>query len=101
MLPRALAEMLEAQGHEANMARRLKIGSSEDTEIWERAEQLRAVIISKDSDFPAFVRPHSRARLVHDRHGNETKAEILERYRRHLPTIIAAFESGEKIVEIW
>lgn len=99
MYPRSLAEMLSGEGHECFTASRLKISSATDQSIWQRAEELEAVVISKDSDFGALAAASRKARLIHDRGGNMSTTQLVERFRQQLPQILAALEAGERIVE--
>jgi predicted nuclease of predicted toxin-antitoxin system len=98
MLPRDLAEFLVTEGHEAFTVKRLKIAS--DDSIWEHAEKTEAVVISKDSDYLPLARQLSRARFVHLTGGNMTTFQLIERFRTHLPEILQALNSGERIIDI-
>jgi predicted nuclease of predicted toxin-antitoxin system len=98
MLPRDLAEFLVAEGHEAFTVKRLKIGS--DDSIWEHAEKIEAVVISKDSDYLPLASQFSKAQFVHIKGGNITTFELIERFRIRLPEILQALQSGERIIDI-
>jgi predicted nuclease of predicted toxin-antitoxin system len=98
MLPRDLAEFLVAEGHEAFTVKRLKIGS--DDSIWEHAEKIEAVVISKDSDYLPFAGQLSKARFVHLTGGNMSTSQLIERFRKKLPEILRALKSGERIIDI-
>jgi predicted nuclease of predicted toxin-antitoxin system len=84
--------------HEAFTVKRLKIGS--DDSIWQHAEKLQAVVISKDSDYLPHANQFSKAQFIHVRGGNMTTSQLIERFRVHLPEIPQALKSGEKIIDI-
>ena len=75
--------------------------TSTDAAIAEKANELAAVIVSKDAD---FVDLHERGvlkvSLVRVRLGNVTSALICATFRQRIPTICAAIEAGERLVEI-
>jgi predicted nuclease of predicted toxin-antitoxin system len=100
MYPIALARFLIAEGHEAVRSSRLSTGSATDLAIWQKAETMEAIVISKDSDFESLVTAHTKARLIHDRSGNCTTSELLNRFQLHMPQILQALADGETIIEI-
>src|SRR5690606_41734762 len=75
--------------------------TSTDAAIAEKANDLAAVIVSKDAD---FVDLHERGvlkvPLVRVRLGNVTSALICTTFRQRIPAICAALEAGERLAEI-
>jgi predicted nuclease of predicted toxin-antitoxin system len=99
MLPKALAEFLISNGHEAHTAARLKTGSNSDQSIWSKAEEMRAVLITKDADFDSIIKNSTKEQLVHYRGGNVTTAHLLHVFEKNLPDVLAGLEAGELKIE--
>jgi predicted nuclease of predicted toxin-antitoxin system len=100
-LPPALARFLESQGHIAFHVRELGLKAADDAIIWSRAKADDLVVVTKDEDF--FFRasaPNASAKLVWVRMGNCRTRFLPEKFRVHLPQIIASFEAGSNIVEL-
>jgi predicted nuclease of predicted toxin-antitoxin system len=100
-LPPALARWLVARGHKADHVLDLGLLESGDPLIWERAQRLGAVIVSKDEDFVNLrtLRPEGPA-LVWVRVGNTTRRELLAWFDALLPDIERALLAGEKLIEV-
>jgi len=59
------------------------------------------VVVSKDEDFYFLATaPGSIIKLIWVRIGNCRTKVLLETFKMQLPRIVAAFESGSRIVEI-
>ena len=72
-----------------------------DVSIWRHAIARRMVMVSKDEDFYFLaLSPGSTGRLLWVRIGNCRKQTLVEKFRAQLGPIIAALESGSRIVEI-
>jgi predicted nuclease of predicted toxin-antitoxin system len=99
MLPRDLAEFLISQGHEAHTSGRLKTVSNSDESIWAKAEEMQAVLISKDADFDFIIKGSTKAQLVHYRGGNVTTAHLLKVFEKNLPDILLGLEASELKIE--
>lgn len=101
-LPPALACWLVAQGHHAEHVADMDMAAASDNAIWQRAEQLGAVILTKDEDFAIWheMRQPNGPRVVWIRVGNTRKAELIRRVEKLLPLIIERLASGETLVEI-
>ena len=72
-----------------------------DVSIWRHAIARQMVMVSKDEDFYFLaLSPGSTGRLLWVRIGNCRKQTLVEKFRTQLGTIVAALESGSRIVEI-
>ena len=101
-LPPALARWLSANGHEAQHVMDLDMMSATDQEIWTKAEQQNAIIITKDEDFVVLrnTTEESQPAVVWLRVGNSRKAELLSWFEKLLPQIISELERGEALIEV-
>jgi len=100
-LPPALARWLATEGHEAHHAGDLGLQATPDRELWRRARDMDACIVTKDED---FVLLHALDRagpsIVWIRIGNATRSVLLQRLPALWPAVVAALGRGEKIVEV-
>ncbi len=100
-LPPALAHWLVEQGHEANHVSEFALEGASDRDIWDRAREIDACIVTKDED---FVLLHAIDRdgppVVWIRIGNATREALIGRLSPLWPGVVAALERGEKIVEV-
>jgi predicted nuclease of predicted toxin-antitoxin system len=99
-LPPALARWLAERGHDAQHVSDFNLGESSDLVIWNKAQILNAVIITKDEDFLQLSRTAPRPAIVWITMGNTRRLELLARMEDALPEIIAALEAGERVVEL-
>jgi predicted nuclease of predicted toxin-antitoxin system len=100
-LPPALAVRLNAIGHGALHIYDVGLGNSGDSEIWERARDDGRVIITNDEDFVALAdRESNGPAVLWVRVGNTTNRALWSALLPRLPEIVAAFESGERVVEV-
>ena len=100
-LPPALARWLSAREHAAEHVADLGLTGAADRSIWEYCVAADAAIITKDEDFAmrrAVVA--SGPAVVWIRCGNTSNRELLTWIRFRLPTIVAALERGESLIEI-
>jgi predicted nuclease of predicted toxin-antitoxin system len=100
-LPPALARWLSAHGHPAEHVADCGLATADDRLIWDRAQRMGAVIVTKDEDFA------SRRALARDgpsvvwvRRGNTTRRELLAWFGAVFPRVVEALERGELLVEI-
>jgi predicted nuclease of predicted toxin-antitoxin system len=101
-LPPALARFLETAGHSAQHVRDLGLKDADDRTIWRHACAQGLVMVSKDEDFHFLaLAPGNTGRLVWVKIGNCRKPVLLEKFRHELPAIVAAFDAGNRIVELW
>ena len=100
-LPTALARLITSQGHECEHVLDISLARSSDREIWEYARETDRIVITKDDDFLYLAnRPEPEGRLIWVRLGNCRTSELLAEFGRLWPRIIAAFEAGERVVEM-
>ena len=100
-LPPALARFLESAGHTAQHVREIGMKDAKDGAIWHHTVAHDMVMVSKDEDFYFLaLSPGSTGRLVWVKIGNCRKPALIEKVRAQLAAIVAALESGSRIVEI-
>ena len=100
-LPPALGEGIRAAGHQCDEVRKLIPSDSLDVQVAAVANELDAVVLSKDVDFVDLVgRGILRTALVHIRLLNMTASETCAAVLPRLPSIIASIDAGERIVEV-
>lgn len=100
-MPPRLVREFTGLGHECLQVRSLLPLTSRDITIAEKANELAAVMVSKDSDFVDLQeRGVLRVPLLRVRLGNVTSALICTTFRQQIPAICAAIEAGERLVEI-
>ncbi|MFM8330989.1 MAG: DUF5615 family PIN-like protein [Candidatus Methylumidiphilus sp.] len=100
-LPTALARMIEASGIPACHVRDVGLDTASDREIWRYAKTHGFTVVSKDEDFLHLAkRDTAGPALVWARLPNRRKAELLASFQAVLPQLVAALESGQKVVEI-
>lgn len=100
-LPPALARLLESEGHVAQHVRDVNLKEADDSIVWRYAVEREMVVISKDEDFYFLaLSPSSSGKFVWVKIGNCRKRALLEKFKAQLGNIIAALESGSRIVEI-
>ena len=100
-LPPVLAQWLRDRSVDARHVRELGLKDRPDHEIWVRAIEDGAVLVSRDSDFALFARQDPRGRLVWLRVGNCGNADLIRLVERLWPNIAARLEGGERVVEVW
>jgi predicted nuclease of predicted toxin-antitoxin system len=100
-LPPALAHWLRDRGFEATHVFELGMGQASDRQIWESCSVNGAILASKDEDFLILAtRPGDQGRLLWLRLGNCRTAALLCSLEESWPMVTAAFESGQRIVEL-
>jgi predicted nuclease of predicted toxin-antitoxin system len=100
-LPPALAHWLSERGHDATHVLHHGLLNASDRAIWEEAQRLGAIIISKDEDFVNFrtLTPEGPA-LIWVRVGNTTRRELLARFSALMPEVERQLLAGEKLIEV-
>lgn len=100
-LPPALAQWLVSEGHEAQHVSDLGLEAMPDREIWKRARDLDACIVTKDEDF-VLLQALDRAgpAIVWIRIGNTVRSILFERLPILWPAVMSAIERGDKIIEV-
>jgi predicted nuclease of predicted toxin-antitoxin system len=100
-LPPALARCLARLGHEAVHTSEVGLEAALDADVWSKAIADGSIVVSKDEDFFHLAnRPADRGRLLWIRIGNCRKVVLVDAIERTSATIVAAFESGQRIVEL-
>ena len=89
-------------GHDAVHVAEISLESASDQTIWRRAVGLGAALVSKDEDFVTMraLTREAAPPVIWVRIGNVSRRVIIERFLALLPSIIAALERGETIIEI-
>jgi predicted nuclease of predicted toxin-antitoxin system len=100
-LPPALARWLVSEGHDAQHVSDFGMEAMTDREIWARARENDACIVTKDEDF-ILLQALDRAgpAIVWIRIGNAVRSVLLRRLPILWPAVIAAIERGERIIEV-
>ncbi len=100
-LPPALARFLVESGFVAEHVCDLGLAQATDTQIWDYASGVGALIVTKDEDFAARrAVAREGPQILWIRVGNTTTPQLLSRMRSRLPELLKLLESGEKLVEI-
>jgi len=100
-LPVHLARSLAARGHDAVHVVAVGLDSADDQTVRKRAEMERRIVVSKDEDFFFLAnRPGDAGRLLWIRIGNCRKTASMAALDHSLDAVVAAFESGQRIVEL-
>ena len=100
-LPPALARWLAAQGHPAEHVFDFGGDGTTDNDVWNRALDTDAVIVSKDEDFSQrAMRNTDGCQVVWIRTGNTRRTALMQWFAELLPSVIAALDRGERVIEI-
>lgn len=99
-LPPRLAAALRERGYDAEHVVEIGFGAASDDEIAARALSRNSVIVTKDADFAMIGRRAPTLRVLWVRFGNASFQALAERLLPRLPEIAAAFEAGERIIEL-
>ena len=100
-LPPGLTEKLGQTGLDAIRVRHIGLGAASDASIWSHARTSADVLITKDIDFVQLCRSDpSGPAVVWVRLGNVTNAALWRALEPALPEIVAALETGERIIEV-
>jgi predicted nuclease of predicted toxin-antitoxin system len=100
-LPVALARWLSACGHDVIHVLDLGLERASDIEIWNQAARDDRIVVSKDEDFFHLAnRPGDTGRLLWVRVGNCRREALVDLFARHLGAIAAAFDAGQRILEL-
>lgn len=81
--------------------RDLGLRDAEDEHIFEAARLVKAVVLTKDSDFVQLLERHgSPPKILWLTCGNTSDAALQQLFVRHLDAALSLLESGENLVEI-
>ncbi len=97
-----LAPWLAAEfGIDARPLRELGLRDAKDREIFQAARRARAIIMTKDADFPALLaRLGPPLQVIWVTCGNTSSANLRAILRDALPTALQLLSAGEALVEI-
>jgi predicted nuclease of predicted toxin-antitoxin system len=100
-LPPSLAAALRDAGCEAVHVADLDLQGATDQQLWNEATSRSAVLVTKDRDFSLLraARTDGPA-ILWVRVGNTDNRTLVTKFLRSLPTIIAAVERGETVIEL-
>jgi predicted nuclease of predicted toxin-antitoxin system len=100
-LPSALTKALVSRGHEALHVLDIGLDAASDSKIWDYATANSLVLITKDQDFPQrALQRGAKVQVLWVRLGNCRKSVLLSVFDSLLPSILEAFEAGDRVVEI-
>ena len=100
-LPPALARWLTGEGHWAEHVDHSGLNAPSDHVIWNYAQRVNAVILTKDRDFAVRISFEAEGpQIVWIRVANTRKASLLAWFGRIFPDLLAALNRGEKLVEL-
>ena len=100
-LPVALARWLTARGHDAVHVLDRGWSQNDDRQLWSDAAGEERIMVSKDEDFFILAtRPDDPGKLLELRLDNSRKQALLDAMEKAWPSIEAAFQSGQRIVEV-
>ena len=96
-----MARMLVSLGNEAQQVADLNFQSATDSMIWDFALEHRAVLLTKDEDFPHRLHQSAHAPVVvWLRVGNVSGRGILSWFSPLLPQIVKLAEEGHRLLEL-
>lgn len=99
--PRIARRLVAEFGIEAHALRELGLRDAEDDHVFSEARKGGAIFMTKDSDFVALLeRLGPPPQILWLTCGNTSDAALAEILRKHFPTAMSLFESGEPLVEI-
>ena len=100
-LPPSLSRLLAEAGHDCVHVAMVNLDASSDELLWAWATREARIVVSKDEDLLFLAnRGGDRGKLLWVRIGN-CRRDVLHRvFEGGLPSILAAFESGQRVVEL-
>lgn len=98
-LPPALCRWLRERGHDADHVADLDLLGAADKAIAERAEELAAILVSKDEDFINLRLP-DRFCFVWLRCGNATNRALVDWLDVRWDQVEALLDRGERFIEV-
>ena len=100
-LPLALCRFLNGKGHTSTHVLDVGLDEAKDSAIWKYATENSLVVIAKDEDFLRHaIQANAKTSFVWVRLPNCRNQVLLEAFDKALPAIIAALESGQRVVEL-
>lgn len=96
-----LSRFLAARGHDSIHVAMVGLESADDASVWTWAARESRIEVSKDEDFLYLAnRPDDVGRLLWVRAPNCRSDALVAAFESALPAIAAAFESGQRVVEL-
>jgi predicted nuclease of predicted toxin-antitoxin system len=96
-----LSKFLQDSGHDSVHVAMVGLEAADDRTVWEWAIRESRIVVSKDEDlFFLANRPGDTGRLVWVRLGNCRREVLIDAFARSLPAVTAAFEDGQRVIEI-
>jgi predicted nuclease of predicted toxin-antitoxin system len=100
-LPPSLARWLRDRGYDAAHVFESGLHLLDDRDLWARSLSDARIIVSKDEDFLYLAnQPGDAGRFLWVRLGNCRNEALLTAFARSFDTIVAAFDSGQTVVEL-
>ena len=100
-LPPSLARWLRNRGHDAEHVFERGLYLLDDRSLWARAMADARIVVSKDEDFLYLTsQPNDTGRFLWVRLGNCRNDALLAAFSASFDTIVAAFDSGQSVVEL-
>jgi len=100
-LPPSLARWLCDRGYDAAHVFESGLHLLDDRDLWARSLSDARIIVSKDEDFLYLAnQPGDAGRFLWVRLGNCRNDALLTAFDRSFDTIVAAFDSGQTVVEL-
>lgn len=100
-LPPALARMLSARGHHAEHVTDIGPADASDRELWRYALEHRAILVTKDEDFPSMLALSAESpAIVWIRVGNTRRHALLAWFEPLIDTVVEMIEAGNALVEL-
>lgn len=79
----------------------IDMAAASDRTIWNHAAQYDAVVVTKDEDFVTMrLANREGPAVLWIRLGNTRRAPLLTAMKALLPSLVAALERGERLVEV-
>ena len=96
-----LADAGHDSGHDSVHVAMVGLDASSDETLWAWALREDRIVVNKDEDrFFLANRGGDRGRLLWVRIGNCRRERLHDAVTRSLATIVGAFESGQRVVEL-
>ena len=100
-LPPSLSRSLADAGHDSVRVAMIGLDASSEETLWAWALREDRIVVNKDEDlFFLANRGGDRGRLLWVRIGNCRRERLHDAVTRSLATIVGAFESGQRVVEL-
>lgn len=100
-LPPALARWLALHGHEAEHVGDIGMQAASDAAIWDHAPAHRAVVATKDGDFPQRkVLSGAGPAIIWVRTPNTRRRDLLAWFETVLPHVVSGLGRGETLIEV-